>query len=165
LPAPASITDLGLSGTYVSGATSGTITWQVTNLGSMDANSVVLVENLPASAQIQSITASSGGNCTQSTVLLNTTRLECDLSLLPQGQSWTVTIAVASSAVSAKTAARVRFNGTDPVPANNYYLLMMLHNASASGSGIVSPPPARPIKNGPIHKRSVVGNRISGPLD
>lgn len=131
----------------------------------MDANGVVLLENLPAAAQIQSITTSSGGNCTQSTVLLNTTRLECDLSILPQGQSWTITVAVANSAVSAKTAARVRFQGTDPAAANNYYLLMMLHNATASGGGTVSPPLARPIKNVPIHKRPVADGRISGPLD
>jgi hypothetical protein len=132
----------------------------------VDANGVVLVEHLPASAQIQSITASSGGNCTQSKVLLNNaTRLECDLGVLPQGQSWTVTIAVANSAASAKTAARVRFNGTDPVTSNNYYLLMMLHNANASGGGTVSPPPARPIKNVPTHKRSIAAGRISGPLD
>lgn len=131
----------------------------------MDANGVALVENLPVSAQIQSITTSSGGNCTQSTVLLNTTRLECDISILPQGQSWTITIAVANSVGSAKTAARVRFNGTDPVPANNYYLLMMMRNASASGGGTVSPPPARPIKNVPIHKRPIAAGRIAGPLD
>jgi len=165
LPAPASITDLSLSGAYVAGATTGTITWQVTNLGSMDANGVMLVENLPVTAQIQSITTSSGGICTQSTVLLSTTRLECDLSVLPQGQSWTVTVAVANSASSAKTAARVRFNGTDSVPANNFYLLMMVHNASASGGGTVSPPLARPTKNVPIHKRSIAVSRISGPLD
>jgi len=165
LPAPDSITDLGLSGAYVAGATTGTITWQVMNLGSMDANNVVLVENLPVTAQIQSITTSSGGNCTQSTVLLNTVRLECDLGILPQGKSWTVTIAVANSAASAKTAARVRFNGTDPVPANNFYSLMMLQNASASGVGTVSPPQARLIKNGPIHKHSIATSRISGPLD
>ena len=165
LPAPSSITDLSLSGAYVAGATTGTITWRVTNLGSMDANSVALVENLPVTAQIQSITTSSGGNCTQSTVLLNTTRLECDLSILPQGQSWTVTVAVANSAASAKTAARVRFNGTDPVPANNYSLLMMVQNASASGGGTVSPPPARPIRNVTIHRRSIAASRITGPLD
>ena len=151
LPAPASTTDLGLSGAYVAGATTGTIIWQVTNLGSMNANGVMLVENLPVTAQIQSITTSSGGNCTHSTVLLNTTRLECDLSVLLQGKSWTITVAVANSAASVKTAARVRFNGTDPVLANNYFMLMMLRNASASGGGPVSPPPARPIKNVPPH--------------
>jgi len=130
----------------------------------MDANGVVLVENVPASAQIQSIT-SSGGSCTQTTVLLNTIRLECDLGILPQGQSWIITVAVANSAVSGKTAARVRFNGTDPVPANNYYLLTMPHNASASGGGTVSPPPTRPIKNLADHKRSIASSRISGPLN
>lgn len=131
----------------------------------MDANGVVLVENVPASAQIQSITTSAGGNCTQSKVLLNTTRLECDLGVLPQGQSWTVTVAVANSAVSAKTAARVRFNGKDSFPGNNYYLLMMPHNASASGGGTVSPPPSRPVRNIADHKRSVAGSRISEPLN
>jgi Domain of unknown function DUF11 len=164
LPAPASITDLGLSGAYVAGANGGTITWQVTNLGSMDAKGVVLVEGLPASAQIQSITTS-GGSCTQSSVLVNVTHLECDLGILPQGKSWTVTVAIVSSASSAKTAARVRFNGTDPVTANNYYLLTMLHNASASGGGSVSPPPARPIHNLAVRKRSVSDRRISGPQD
>jgi hypothetical protein len=165
LPVPASTTDLSLSGAYVAGATAGTITWQVTNLGSTDANGVVLVEGLPATAQIQSITASLGGNCTQSSVLVNATHLECDLGVLPHGQSWTVTVAIVNSAATAKTAARVRFNGTDPVPANNYYLLTMLHNASASGGGAVSPPQARPIRNVADRKRSVAGSRISGPLN
>ncbi len=164
-PAPASITDLGLSGAYVPGPTTGTITWQVTNLGSMDANGVALVAGLPANAQIQSITTSLGGTCTQSTVLLNTTRLKCDLGVLPQGQSWTVTLVVLNSVVSAKTAARVRFNGTDPVFANNYSLLMMPHNVSASGGDTVSPPAARPIRNSADRRRSVAGSRISGPLD
>jgi hypothetical protein len=128
----------------------------------MDANGVVLVEGLPATAQIQSITTSAGA-CTQSRVLLNSTLLKCDLGVLPQGQSWTVTVVVVNSAGSAKTAARVRFNGTDPVLANNYYLLTMLHNGSASGGGTVSPPVARPIHHTAFRKRSVAGNRISGP--
>jgi len=162
LPVPASSTDLGLSGAYVAGATAGTITWQVTNLGSMDANGVVLVQGLPATAQIQSITTSSGA-CTQSRVLVNSTLLKCDLGVLLRGQSWTVTVVVVNSAGSAKTAARVRFNGTDPVPANNYYLLTMLHNSNASGGGTVSLPPARPIHDAAGRKRPVAGSRISGP--
>jgi Domain of unknown function DUF11 len=128
----------------------------------MDANGVVLVQGLPATAQIQSITTSSGA-CTQSRVLVNSTLLKCDLGVLLRGQSWTVTVVVVNSAGSAKTAARVRFNGTDPVPANNYYLLTMLHNSNASGGGTVSLPPARPIHDAAGRKRPVAGSRISGP--
>jgi hypothetical protein len=129
----------------------------------MDANGVVLVQGLPTTTKIQSITTSPGGNCKQSTILVNATHLECDLGVLPQGQSWTVTVTVINSAVSAKTAARVRFNGTDPVAANNYYLLTMLHNASASGGGSVSPPSSRLIHAAADRKRSVADSRISGP--
>jgi len=94
---------------------------------------------------------------------VNSTLLKCDLGVLLRGQSWTVTVVVVNSAGSAKTAARVRFNGTDPVPANNYYLLTMLHNSNASGGGTVSLPPARPIHDAAGRKRPVAGSRISGP--
>jgi hypothetical protein len=125
----------------------------------MDATNVLLIEHLPKSVNIQSITTS-GGSCTQSAIILNQTRLSCALSLLPQGQSWTVTLTVATSATSAKTAARITFQGRDPVPANNYYLVTMQHTASSGGGSAQSPPPARPAVNSIIRNRPVGGRRL-----
>ncbi|HEY2499485.1 MAG TPA: fibronectin type III domain-containing protein, partial [Candidatus Angelobacter sp.] len=144
-PVPLSITDLALSGAYVPGVANGTITWQVTNLGSMDAPGVNLIEHLPGSVKVQSITASSGGLCKQTNAFLNGTRLACNLSILPAGQAWSVTVAVVTGARSAKAAARVTFNGRDPAPGNNYYFVTMT-SSNVSGSGIGGQIPVRRIK-------------------
>jgi hypothetical protein len=144
-PAPLSITDLALSGAYVPGTANGTITWQVTNLGSMDATGVNLIEHLPGNVKIQSITASSGGLCKQTNTFLSGARLACNLSILPAGQTWSVTVAVVTGARSAKTAARVTFNGRDPAPGNNYYFVTMT-SSNVSGSGIGGQIPVRRIK-------------------
>jgi len=157
IPAPPSITDIELTGTYVDGATNGTITWQIKNLGSMNANGAVLVQHLPTSAKFLSITDSSGGTCTQSRAILNTMRVECRLDTLSPGQSWTVIVEAAPSASSAKAAARVMFQGRDSNPANNYAIVMMPHVVTNGGSGGVPPPTRRTIdpnvRRGPVSAR------------
>jgi hypothetical protein len=159
-PPPASITDLEVSGTYLDGATNGTIIWQVTNLGSMDAANVLLIEHLPRGVKIQSITTSLGGSCTQATAIPSGTRLSCSLGLLPQGQSWTVNLAVATSIAKAKTAARISFQGTDPAPANNYYLMTMQHTASSVVGPSRNPPQARTMIDPNVGTLPVGGPRL-----
>jgi uncharacterized repeat protein (TIGR01451 family) len=129
------VTDLALTGGYVDAVGGGTITWQITNAGTMDANGVLFVERLPAGVTVQSLSATPGGSCTQSPASLNTTRVQCGLNLLSSGQSWTVTVTVSGTASSVKTAARVMFNGKDPVPANNYSQLVMTINNTNTGVG------------------------------
>jgi hypothetical protein len=124
----------------------------------MTASGVVLVQHLPASATIQSMTDSLGGTCTQSKGILNATRFECRVGTLLPGQSWTVIVEVAPSASSAKAAARVVFQGRDPNPANNYALVLMPHEVSTTGSGGTPPPPVRPTFD-PNVRRRVVGPR------
>jgi len=162
LPAPTSITDLELSGSYTDGATSGTIVWQIKNLGSMNADGVVLVQHLPASAAIQSITDTLGGSCTQSRSMMNVVRVECRLSTLPPGQSWTMSVKAAPSAINAKAAARIMFQGRDPNMANNYAIVQMPHNVTTTGSGGV-PPPVRPRTNPSIRRRLVSARPLPEP--
>ncbi|HEY2360331.1 MAG TPA: fibronectin type III domain-containing protein [Candidatus Angelobacter sp.] len=157
VPAPASVTDLELSGTYVDGAASGTITWQTRNSGSMSANGVMMVQHLPASAKILSITESLGGSCSQSRTNLNAMRVECHLATLTPGQVWTVTVAAAPSASSAKAAARIMFQGIDSNAANNYAIVLMPHDVVTSSTGGV-PPPVRPTI-APRVRRRPVGTR------
>jgi hypothetical protein len=157
VPAPVSLTDLELTGTYLDGATNGTITWQIRNLGSMSANGLVLVQHLPASAAIQSITDSSGRSCTQSRAIMNVMRVKCRLDTLPPGQSWTVIVEAAPSANSAKVAARISFQGRDPNPANNYAIVLMPHDVTSGGNGGV-PPPIRPRVDSSVRRR-LVGTR------
>lgn len=155
VPAPASITDLELTGTYVDGATNGTITWQVRNLGSITANGVLLVQHLPMSATIRSMTDSAGGTCTQSRGVLNRMRVECRVGTLLPGQSWTVLVEAAPSASSAKAAARVMFQGRDSNTANNYAIVMMPHDIPTTGSGGTPPPPVRPTIDSDVRRRPV----------
>jgi len=130
------VTDLALTGGYVDASGGGTITWQIANLGAMDANGVLFVSHLPASVSVQSVSASPGGSCTQSPAFLGSTRLQCTLNVLPSGQSWAVTAVITANAGSAKTAARVMFNGKDPVQANNYaQVAMTISNANPGGGG------------------------------
>jgi hypothetical protein len=126
---------LGLSGGYAAGTANGTITWEVTNLGSADASGVLFIEHLPAAVKIQSIVTSPSGFCAQSPAFANSTRLACGLNNLPHGQSWIISVSVVTSAASAKTAAQVMFKGTDPVAANNYYLVVMQNSVSAASAG------------------------------
>ena len=128
----------------------------------MSANGVVLVQHLPASAAIQSITDSSGGSCTQSRAIMNVMRVECRLGTLPPGQSWTVIVEAAPSASSAKVAARVSFQGRDPNPANNYAIVLMPHDVTSSGSGDV-PPPIRPMVDPNVRRRSVGARPLPEP--
>ncbi|HEY1525984.1 MAG TPA: fibronectin type III domain-containing protein [Candidatus Angelobacter sp.] len=162
VPPPVSITDLELSGKYVDGATNGTITWQVKNLGSMNANSVMLVQHLPASAKFQSIKGSADGLCTQSRAILNAMRMECRLGTLPPGQSWTIIVETAPSASSAKTAARITFQGSDPDPANNYAIVLMPHDVTTGGNGGV-PPPVRPTIDPNVRRHPVNARRLPEP--
>ena len=144
-PTPAVVTDLALNGSYIDGAGSGTITWQVTNLGSVDATGVILIQHLPAALKIQSIITTPGGFCEQSPAFANSTRLGCGLNTLPAGQSWSINISVVSSASVVKTAALVSFRGTDPVTANNYSLVTMHTNIGGnSGSGGAQVPKSQP---------------------
>jgi uncharacterized repeat protein (TIGR01451 family) len=178
-PTPASVTDLALTGGYVDATGGGTITWQITNAGAMDANGVLFVERLPSGVTVQSLSATPGGSCTQSPASLNTTRVQCGLNLLPSGQSWTVTITISGAAISAKTAARVMFSGKDPVPANNYsQLVMTINNANtgaggsgagsggaggtggSGGGGVGTPTPVQPPILDPPQRLIDVGNRI-----
>jgi hypothetical protein len=154
VPAPASLTDLELSGTYVDGAASGTITWQVKNLGSMSANGVVLRQHLPTSMTIQAMTDSSGGSCTQSKGILNMMVVECRVGTLPPGQSWIISVKAAPNASSTKAGARVTFQGRDPNMANNYAIVLMPHNVTSGGSG-GAPPPVRPLIDLSVRRRSV----------
>ena len=140
----------------------GTISWQVKNLGSMSANGVVLVQHLPASVAIQSITDSSGGSCTQSRAIMNVMRVECRLGTLPPGQSWTVIVEAAPSASSAKVAARISFQGRDPNPANNYAIVLMPHDITSGSSGGV-PPPIRPRVDPSVRRRLVSSRPLPEP--
>jgi hypothetical protein len=158
VPIPASVTDLELSGTYVDGATNGTITWQVKNLGSMTASGLVLRQNLPTSATIQSMTDSLGGTCTQSKGIMRAAIFQCRVGTLLPGQSWTVTVGVAPSARSAKAAARIMFQGIDPNIANNYAIVLMPHDVITNSTGGV-PPPVRPMID-PSVRRRPVGPRL-----
>jgi hypothetical protein len=132
----------------------------------MDASGVVFIEHLPATVKIQSIVTSPSGFCEQSPAFANSTRLACGLNTLPHGQSWIVTLTVVTSANSAKTAARVMFKGTDPAPANNYYLVTMKNSANAvvgggSGIGIGSGVPLRRTGDVDERKRPVAaGGRV-----
>jgi hypothetical protein len=142
-PASTSIADLSLSGSYADGATDGTVTWTVTNSGTQTAAGVIFIEHLPAPIKVQS-TDSAGGFCSQSPAFANSTRLACGLNHLAPGATWTITVSITSSALKVKTAARVSFTGTDPVPANNYYLLAMTINNGAPTSGGGSTPAPTP---------------------
>src|SRR5579871_648250 len=111
-PGQTSVTDLGLTGKYVPVNGIGALSWQVTNLGSADANGVTLLAHLPLGVEIQSVTASTG-SCLRSLSFANSLLLTCKLNVLPVGQTWTVNVVVIPIATSAKIAARVSFNGTD----------------------------------------------------
>jgi hypothetical protein len=126
----------------------------------MDAANVLLIEHLPRGVKIQSITTSLGGSCTQATAIPSGTRLSCSLGLLPQGQSWTVNLAVATSIAKAKTAARISFQGTDPAPANNYYLMTMQHTASSVVGPSRNPPQARTMIDPNVGTLPVGGPRL-----
>lgn len=74
----------------------------------------------------------------------NSTRLGCALNTLPAGQNWSVKVSVVSSVSVAKVAALVQFRGTDPVPANNYYIVTMQKSSkvvSSGGQAPISQPP------------------------
>ena len=135
IPTPVTVTDLGISGTYISGAENGTVKWHVSNLGSLDASGVILLEHLPSSAKIQSIITDPGGFCSQSPAFANSTRLACALNSLPKGQTWTISVTVSLSVSSASTAANVSFRGTDSNSTNNYSLITMKNNPASSGNG------------------------------
>jgi hypothetical protein len=156
VPAPVSVTDLELTGTYVDGAAGGTITWQVKNLGSTVANDVLVMQHLPRNIAIESMTDSSGGACTERRIL-NTVLKECRLATMAPGQSWTIIVKAAPSASSAKAAARVMFQGKDSNMANNYALVLMAHDVTSTGSGGVTPP-VRPAID-PNARRHNVGAR------
>lgn len=162
VPAPASVTDLELSGSYADGAATGTISWQVKNLGSMSANGLVLVQHLPTNAAIQSITDLSGGSCTQSRAIMNVMRVACRLGTLPPGQSWTVIVEAAPSASSAKVVARISFQGRDPNPANNYAIVLMPHDITSGSSGGV-PLPIRPRVDSSVRRRLVSSRPLPEP--
>ena len=136
-PGQTSVTDLGLTGKYVPVNGIGSLSWQVSNLGSADASGVTLMAHLPLGVEIQSVTASTG-SCSRSLAFANSILLTCKLNVLPLGQTWTVNVVVIPLASSAKIAARVSFNGTDPFPANNYYLLVMQNGSSSSSASVNS---------------------------
>jgi uncharacterized repeat protein (TIGR01451 family) len=136
VPTPTSkITDLGLLGGFIAGPGGGTVTWQVMNLGPVDANGVVLIEHLPLGITVQSTATSPVGFCSQSPAFDGSIRLACGLSTLPHGQAWTVTVAVSMSAINPVTAARVTFTGTDSNTANNHSLITM---NNSTGNGVTS---------------------------
>ena len=120
---PATVTDLSLSGQYVSNSGQGTITWTVRNLGSSDAGNVLFIQSLPSSITPSSISATLGGSCTRSASLGDAVLILCKLPLLASGQSWNIQLAMAAPLAGAAIRARVRFDGNDPVLANNYYAL------------------------------------------
>jgi hypothetical protein len=129
------VTDLSVVGSYVSAAGGGTVTWTVTNLGSMDANGILLLGHLPATLNIQVVATTAAGFCSQTPAFANSTRLACGLNTLPAGQTWTVTVSGVLRGYSAKAAALVSFRGTDPVSANNYALVLMQNNTVNAGTG------------------------------
>jgi hypothetical protein len=129
---------LGLTGAYVAGPGGGTVTWQIANLGSADANGIVLVQHLPLGVIVQSITTSPSSFCSQSLAFANSIRLACGLSTLPHGQTWTINVAVVTNATSAETAARITFTGKDSNPANNYSLITLSNSPAVSNSAVVS---------------------------
>jgi hypothetical protein len=137
-PTPVTITDLGLTGAYVAGPGGGTVTWQIANLGSADANGIVLVQHLPLGIIVQSINTSPSGFCSQSLAFANSIRLACGLSTLPKGQTWTINVAIVTNSTSAETAARVTFTGKDSNPANNYSLIALSNNVPVGSSAVVS---------------------------
>jgi hypothetical protein len=116
--------------------------WQVTNLGSVDASGVLFITHLPAPVKIQSISSTPGGFCSQSPAFANSIRLACAINTLPAGQRWSINVSVVSSTNVAKIAALVQFRGTDPVPANNYYLFTL--ESGSSGGGNSNQVPIRP---------------------
>jgi len=118
---------------------------------------VMMVQHLPASAKILSITASLDGSCSLSKTNLNAIRVECHLATLVPGQVWTVTVAAGPSVTNAKAAARIMFQGRDPNTANNYAIVLMPHDVPTTGSG-GTPPPVRPAVDPNVHRR-VVGQR------
>jgi hypothetical protein len=127
----------------------------------MSANGVLLVQHLPASVKILSITDSSGGSCTQSKINLNA-RVECRLGTLPPGQIWTVIVEAAPSASSAKAAARITFRGRDPNTANNYAIVLMPHDVTSTGNG-GAPPPVRPTIDPKVRRRTVGARPLPEP--
>jgi uncharacterized repeat protein (TIGR01451 family) len=130
VPSQPSVTDLGLIGGYVAGGNgNGMLIWQVTNLGSADANGLVLTGHIPVEARTQSITAAPGGFCSQFPGFANSTLISCKLNALPHGQTWTITIGVVTNAAIAKAAARITFNGSDPYRTNNYSLVVMQNSS------------------------------------
>ena len=151
--APASVTDLSLSGQYASGTGQGTITWSIQNLGSSDASDVVFMQSLPTTITPSSLSATLGGICTQSAPIGNVIRVVCRLPLLAHGQTWNIDVVMAPP-VRASVRASVRFNGSDPTLANNYYALSIAE-ATAPGSGGPGSNPNHPLP--PVPKASPGG--------
>jgi uncharacterized repeat protein (TIGR01451 family) len=147
---PASVTDLSLNGQYVSSTGQGTITWEIQNLGSMDANNVLFMQSLPVTITPKSLSATMGGACTRSEPIGSLVRLICTLPVLPAGQSWTISLTMPPSSATVK--ARVGFAGTDTWQANNYFVLSFNDSAATgggsagnsgnSGNNPAPPPPA-----------------------
>jgi hypothetical protein len=139
---------LQLLGGYVPGTGSGTITWQITNLGTMDAKGILLIGHLPRGITLQKTSMMPVGFCEQSPAFDDSTRLACGLSTLPAGQSWTINVSIVANVATAITAARVKFTGIDSQPANNYVHLTMKNNiAGSSGSKTVLQIPALALAN------------------
>jgi hypothetical protein len=139
---------LQLLGGYVAGTGGGSVTWQITNRGAMDAKGILLLEHLPVGVTIHQISSSLGGFCEQSPAFDNSIRLACGLNTLSAGQTWTIDVSVVANVATAITAARVKFSGIDSQPTNNYVHLTMKNNiAGNSGSKAVLQLPALAIAN------------------
>jgi hypothetical protein len=101
---------------------------------------VVLTGHVPLQARTQSITASPGGFCSQFQGFANSTLISCKLNVLPHGQTWTITIGVVTNAATAKAAARITFNGSDPYRTNNYSLVIMQNSSVAATTSTTNSP-------------------------
>lgn len=145
IPVPETVTDLALSGHYASSNGQGTISWNVQNLGSSDASNILFVQSLPTSITSSSLSATLGGSCTESKPIGDVTLVICRVPSLASGQSWNIQLVMAAPRASATIRARVRFDGNDPVPANNYYLLAISKAAGPVTGGGGSNPGGRPL--------------------
>jgi len=139
-PAAGSSTDLALSGQYVGGAGQGSITWQIQNLGTADAANVVFTQSLPITLSLSSLQATLGGSCSQLGAIGSQLLIACKLPLLPQGQSWSISLVPSTQVFKAVMRARVRFAGSDPVIGNNFFMLSINNTVAAARSANVSVP-------------------------
>jgi hypothetical protein len=146
VPAPPAVTDLALAGQYTGSGNQGTISWEIQNLGVVDAANVVFMQSVPVTISPSSISAGLGGTCTQAPPLANQIRVICRLPLLPHGESWSINLSVPPILANTTMRARVSFAGIDPAAGNNFYVLNVSSPAAApvgggSGGGPVQPAP------------------------